>query len=111
MNTIYAFIDAVLPVEWLSPQFMKNALLAVIVACPLFGTLGTVVVSNKMAFFSDAIGHSALTGIALGVLLGIPDPTVAMVLFSMQLTLHAEAVCLPPLLTRRALILRANKLT
>jgi zinc transport system permease protein len=64
---------------------MKNALLAVLVACPLFGTLGTVVVSNKMAFFSDAIGHSALTGIALGVLLGIPDPTVAMVLFSLVL--------------------------
>lgn len=85
MNAIYSFINTVLPFEWLSPQFMKNALLAVIVACPLFGTLGTVVVSNKMAFFSDAIGHSALTGIALGVLLGIPDPTVAMVLFSVAL--------------------------
>src|SRR5574344_2174940 len=85
MNAIYSFINTVLPFEWLSPQFMKNALLAVIVACPLFGTLGTVVVSNKMAFFSDAIGHSALTGIAIGVLLGIPDPTVAMVLFSIML--------------------------
>lgn len=85
MNAIYNFISTVLPFEWLSPEFMKNALLAVIVACPLFGTLGTVVVSNRMAFFSDAIGHSALTGIALGVLLGIPDPTVAMVLFSLVL--------------------------
>lgn len=85
MNAIYNFISTVLPFEWLSPEFMKNALLAVIVACPLFGTLGTVVVSNSMAFFSDAIGHSALTGIAIGVLLGIPDPTVAMVLFSLVL--------------------------
>lgn len=70
---------------WLEPQFMKNALIAVIIAAPLFGTLGSVVVSNQMAFFSDAIGHSALTGIALGVIFGVRDPTLAMVLFSLIL--------------------------
>jgi len=62
-----------------------RCLLSLLRVRSLARTLGTVVVSNKMAFFSDAIGHSALTGIALGVLLGIPDPTVAMVLFSMAL--------------------------
>jgi zinc transport system permease protein len=85
MAVMYKVIETILPFSWLEPDFMKNAFLAVLIACPLFGTLGTVVVSNKMAFFSDAIGHSALTGIALGVLLGIPDPTVAMVLFSIML--------------------------
>jgi zinc transport system permease protein len=70
---------------WLEPQFMKNALIAVVIAAPLFGTLGSVVVSNQMAFFSDAIGHSALTGIALGVIFGVRDPTLAMVLFSLML--------------------------
>lgn len=85
MNFIYSLIQTVFPFEWLSPTFMKNAFLAVLVACPLFGTLGTVVVSNRMAFFSDAIGHSALTGIAIGVLFGIKDFTVAMVLFSLIL--------------------------
>lgn len=85
MNAIYSFIGTVLPFEWLEPTFMKNAFLAVVVACPLFGMLGTVVVSNKMAFFSDAIGHSALTGIAIGVLIGIREPTVAMVLFALIL--------------------------
>ena len=85
MNFIYNILDTVLPFEWISPTFMKNAFLAILVTCPLFGTLGTVVVSNKMAFFSDAIGHSALTGIAIGVLLGIPDPTVAMILFALVL--------------------------
>jgi zinc transport system permease protein len=64
---------------------MKNALIAVVIAAPLFGTLGSVVVSNQMAFFSDAIGHSALTGIALGVIFGVRDPTLAMVLFSLML--------------------------
>ena len=85
MQHIYDFIAAVLPYEWLTPLFMKNAFLAILLAGPLFGTLGSVVVSNRMAFFSDAIGHSALTGIALGVILGAKDPVIAMVLFSMFL--------------------------
>ena len=65
--------------------FMVNALLAILIVSPLFGSLGTFVVSNKMAFFSDAIGHSALTGIALGILFGIREPIVAMVGFSIIL--------------------------
>lgn len=85
MNGIYNFINIILPFEWLEPQFMKNAFLAVLIACPLFGALGTIVVTNKMAFYSDAIGHSALTGIAIGVLLGIREPIIAMVLFSIIL--------------------------
>lgn len=85
MNGIYQFIDTILPFEWLEPAFMKNAFLAILIACPLFGTLGTTVVSNRMAFFSDAIGHSALTGIAIGVLIGIDDPTVSMVAFALIL--------------------------
>jgi len=85
MNTVYALLSALLPFDWLEPTFMKNAFLAVLVACPLFGILGTVVVSNRMAFFSDAIGHSALTGIALGVILGIRDVTLSMLVFSLLL--------------------------
>ena len=85
MSFWYAFIDTLLPFGWLEPNFMKNAFLAVLVAAPLFGTLGSFVVSNKMSFFSDAIGHSALTGIAFGVLLGIKEPMVAMVGFSLIL--------------------------
>ena len=43
----------------------------ILLITPLLGVLGTMAVNNKMAFFSDALGHSALTGVALGVLLGI----------------------------------------
>lgn len=82
MNVIYSIINKILPFTWLEPNFMKNAFLAVLIACPLFGILGTSVVSNKMSFFSDAIGHSALTGIALGVILGIRNITVSMLIFS-----------------------------
>lgn len=85
MQTLYKIMDAILPFSWLEPLFMKNAFLAIITACPLFGVLGTVVVQNRMSFFSDAIGHSALTGIALGVILGTKNITLSMVIFSLLL--------------------------
>ncbi len=62
-------------------DFMILAFAAVLIISPLFGLLGTMVVNNKMAFFSDALGHSALTGIAVGIIFGIPDTNLAMVLF------------------------------
>lgn len=92
MEYLYGFIGQFLPFEWLEPNFMKNAFLALLAAGPLFGLLGSFVVSNKMAFFSDAIGHSALTGIAIGVLLGIREPTAAVVIFSMGLGFAIIAV-------------------
>jgi zinc transport system permease protein len=49
------------PFEWARYEFMRHALLAVIIVSPLLGALGTVVVANRMAFFSEAIGHAAIT--------------------------------------------------
>lgn len=81
MSAVYAALDALFPFEWMQYTFMKNALLAVVMIAPLFGTLGTMAVDNKMAFFSDALGHSALTGIAIGVVLGWSSQMAAMLLF------------------------------
>lgn len=92
MTGIFSIMDAILPFEWLSHLFMKNALLCVLLVTPAFGLLGTMVVSNRMAFFSDAIGHSALTGIAIGVLLGFGQPLWSMVLFSVLLAVAIMAV-------------------
>ncbi len=77
---------SVLPFEWAQPGqmlFMKHALLAVLVISPLFGLLSTMVVRSRMSFFSDALGHSAFTGMAIGALCGIGDPTWAAVLFAL----------------------------
>jgi zinc transport system permease protein len=68
--------------SWLDYGFMRNALLAILIITPLFGLLGTMIVNKKMAYFSDALGHSALTGIAVGVLLGVSDTTISMVIFA-----------------------------
>ena len=58
---------------WLDYGFMKNALIAILIITPLFGLMGTMIVNKKMAYFSDALGHSALTGIAVGVVCGMQD--------------------------------------
>ena len=63
-------------------DFMKLALLATLIITPLFGILGTMVVNRKMAFFSDALGHSALTGMAIGVLFGVADTNISLVIFA-----------------------------
>ena len=73
MSLWYALCDA-LGAEFLSMNFMKNALLAVIVMAPLFGLLSTMIVTGRMSFFSDALGHSGFTGIAIGVLCGAAFP-------------------------------------
>lgn len=81
MNALYHVMDLLLPFEWLGYTFMKNALLAMLLITPLFGMLGTMAVDNKMAFFSDALGHSALTGIAIGVVLGLKSQMASMLIF------------------------------
>ena len=73
--------------SWLSYEFMRNALVAVLLITPLYGLMGTMIVNKKMAYFSDALGHSALTGIAAGVILGVTDTTVSMVIFAVVFAL------------------------
>ena len=79
IDTFYKLIESVLPFAWAKYDFMKNALVAVILITPVFALIGTTVISKHMAFFSDVLGHSALTGIAVGIILGLNDPTVSMV--------------------------------
>lgn len=74
-----------LPFEWATPDsmlFMKHALLAILVVTPLFGLLSTMVVESRMAFFSDALGHSAFTGMAIGAICGLADPVGGAVVFA-----------------------------
>ncbi|MGI6120465.1 MAG: metal ABC transporter permease [Desulfosporosinus sp.] len=87
MHIWYSLLDLLLPFSWVEHTFMKNALLGVLLVTPIFGLLGTMIVNNRMAFFSDSLGHSALTGIAIGVLLGIEDPIWSMLLFSVLITI------------------------
>lgn len=84
---MYNIMEALLPFSWIKYDFMKNALIAIIIITPLFGILGTMIVNNKMAFFSDALGHSALTGVAIGIIFGITDTNISMIIFAIIFSL------------------------
>ena len=86
MSIWYAICDLI-PLEMLQWDFMRNALLAILLMAPLFGILSTMVVTGRMSFFSDALGHSAFTGIAIGSIFGLTMPILAAVLFSVAFAL------------------------
>ena len=82
MDIIYNILEPLLTFDFMHYTFMKNAFIAILLVSPIFAMLGTMIVNNKMAFFSDALGHSALTGIALGTLLGISNMNISMIIFA-----------------------------
>lgn len=92
MNLVYSIMDKTLPFEWVNFTFMKNALIAVLLIAPLLGIVGTMIVNNKMSFFSDALGHSALTGIAIGVMLGVHNYIISMLGFALLFALCISSI-------------------
>ncbi|MBQ3216150.1 MAG: metal ABC transporter permease [Oscillospiraceae bacterium] len=85
--SIWYWICDRIPLEMLRWGFMRNALLAILLMAPLFGILSTMIVTGRMSFFSDALGHSAFTGIAIGCICGIAAPTWVAVVFSLVFAL------------------------
>ena len=106
LEPLYRLVS-LLPFECLQAGFMQQALVALILLAPmaatmgvqvvsflimpLFALLGTMVVNNGMAFFSDAISHSAFAGVALGLIFSI-NPHVAMPVFGILVGLGIMAV-------------------
>lgn len=58
-----------LPFEWAQQTFMVRALIECLLLAPICAVMGVKVVNFRMAFFSDAISHSAFSGVAIGLLL------------------------------------------
>lgn len=78
--------------ELWSYDFLRRALIGIVLMMPLFSLLGTLVVNSKLSFFSDALGHSALTGVAVGAICGLTDPTPAMLLFAAVFAVLMNAI-------------------
>lgn len=74
--------DGVLPLSF-QYGFVINAVFCALLIGPVLGGVGTMVVVKRMAFFSQAIGNAAMTGVAIGVLLGesYTEPYVSMFSF------------------------------
>ena len=85
--SLWYWLCDLIPLEMLRCDFMRNALAAVLLMAPLFGILSTMIVTGRMSFFSDALGHSAFTGIAIGCICGAAAPTWVAVIFSLVFAL------------------------
>ena len=86
MPGLLAMADAAGLLEIVGQPFMQRALLGGLLTGALGGLLGSFAVLRQLSFFSDALGHSALLGISLGILLGI-NPTLVLIPFAVLFAL------------------------
>ena len=89
-SPLYTLIG-LLPLDCLQARFMQQALLGLLLLTPMAAVLGVEVINFRMAFFSDAIGHSAFAGVALGLILAV-NPRLSMPLFGVLVGLAVMAV-------------------
>ena len=83
-------IAGMLPVECMKLRFMQEAFLGVLLTAPLAAAAGIQVVNFRMSFFSDAIGHSAFAGVALGLIFGLsPDLTMPLLALAIGIGIMA----------------------
>ncbi|NCR42551.1 MAG: metal ABC transporter permease [Microcystis aeruginosa W13-11] len=68
-------------IELFQLPFMQRALLGGILTGLMGGMLGSFTILRQLSFFSDALGHSALLGISIGLLIGI-NPSVVLLPFA-----------------------------
>lgn len=91
LTWLYDLAAFLLPFEAMRARFMQQALVELVLLAPMCAVMGVQVVNFRMAFFSDAISHSAFTGVAIGLLLGA-DARLAMVGFALAVGLAIMAV-------------------
>jgi zinc transport system permease protein len=90
-GALSVLITALLPFECLQAPFMQQALLGLLLLAPMAATMGVQVVNFRMAFFADAISHSAFAGVAMGLIL-VVDPHWSMLVFSLLVGIGIMAV-------------------
>ncbi len=73
-------------IELFQFPFMQRALLGGILTGCMGGMLGSFAILRQLSFFSDALGHSALLGISIGLLMGI-NPSVVLLPFAVVFAL------------------------
>jgi len=90
LTGLYELVARLLPFECLQMRFMQQALVALLLLAPMAAAMGVQVVNFRMAFFADAISHSAFAGVALGLIFAV-DPYIAMPLFAVAVGLAIMA--------------------
>lgn len=98
LDAIHSFADGLVATgmlpEMFSYGFLVNAFIVALIVGPLLGALGTLVVVKRLAFLSEAVGNSALTGISIGVYVGesTTNPWISLFSFSVLFALLLQWV-------------------
>lgn len=98
LDTIHQYFASLANQGWLPDMFaygfLVNAFMATLMIGPLLGALGTLVVVKRLAFLSEAVGHSALTGVSIGILMGEPidAPWISLFAFSVLFAITLQWV-------------------
>jgi zinc transport system permease protein len=82
LTPLYALLAQLLPFECMQARFMQQAMAGVLLLAPMAAVMGIMVVNFRMAFFADAISHSAFAGVALGLIFSV-DPNWTMPAFGL----------------------------
>lgn len=82
LSPLYALMAQLLPFECMQARFMQQAMIGLLLLAPMTAIMGIQVVNFRMAFFADAISHSAFAGVALGLLFAV-DPGWTMPAFGL----------------------------
>jgi zinc transport system permease protein len=90
LSPLYDLVPRLLPLHCLEARFMQRALVGLALLAPMSAAMGVQVVNFRMAFFADAISHSAFAGVALGLIFAL-DPHWTMPAFALLVGLTIMA--------------------
>ncbi len=82
LNVLYDLVPKLLPFQSMEMRFMQQALVGLLLLAPMVALMGVQVVNFRMAFFADAVSHSAFTGVALGLIFAV-SPHWSMPIFAL----------------------------
>ena len=91
LSWLYDLVGRAVPLECMQQRFMQQAFVALVLLAPMAAALGVQVINFRMAFFSDAISHSAFAGVALGLIFSV-DVRLSMVLLALVIGLGIVAL-------------------
>lgn len=91
LHTLLALIGALFPFDCMQAEFMRQAMCGLLLLAPLTASMGVQVVNLRMAFFADAISHSAFAGVAMGLIFSL-NPHWTMPILGVMVGLGIMAV-------------------
>jgi zinc transport system permease protein len=91
LSAIYGIVPVILPFECMEARFMQQAFIGLLLLAPVAAVMGIQVVNFRMAFFTDAISHSAFAGVAIGLIASL-NPYLTMVGFAVLVGIAITAL-------------------